>query len=108
MENKIKFQLVEDTLIVDFYGEVDSRNVAKYRQEIDSLITKTQGDVTFCFLHTSFIDSAGIGLVLGRYNQLALEGRKLRLSKLNNTAYKVFELTGIFNIMEYIEEGSKQ
>jgi len=104
MENKMQYQLLHDTLVVDFYGEVDSSNAPKYRQELDSLIAQSQGEVIFRFKHTSFIDSSGIGLVLGRYNQLKLEGRKLKISNLNNTAYKLFELTGIFNIMEYIEE----
>lgn len=104
MENKMQHQLLHDTLVVDFYGEVDSSNAPKYRQELDALIVKSQGEVIFRFKHTSFIDSSGIGLVLGRYNQLKLEGRKLKISSLNKTAYKLFELTGIFNIMEYIEE----
>lgn len=104
MENKMQHQLLHDRLVVDFYGEVDSSNAPKYRQELDALIMQSQGEVIFRFKHASFIDSSGIGLVLGRYNQLKLEGRKLKISSLNNTAYKLFELTGIFNIMEYIEE----
>lgn len=104
MENKMEHQLVKKSLVVDFYGEVDSSNAPKYRQEIDALLIKSEGDVLFRFTHATFIDSSGIGLVLGRYNQLKLEGRKLKIANLNNTAYKVFELTGIFNIMEYIKE----
>ncbi|MFV0394842.1 MAG: anti-sigma factor antagonist [Coprobacillaceae bacterium] len=104
MENKMEHQLLNKALVVDFYGEVDSSNAPKYRQELDSLIIQSEGDVIFRFKHTNFIDSSGIGLVLGRYNQLKLENRKLKITSLNNTAYKLFELTGIFNIMEYIEE----
>jgi stage II sporulation protein AA (anti-sigma F factor antagonist) len=107
MQNKMEYQLLNKVLVVDFYGEVDSSNAPKYRQELDTLIMESKGDVIFYFTHTTFIDSSGIGLILGRYNQLKLEGRKLKLSNLNNTAYKVFELTGIFNIMEYVEEGQK-
>ena len=61
-------------------------------------------DVIFDFKHTTFIDSAGVGLVLGRYQQLSKEGRKLSLRRLSNTAYKVFELSGLFEIMEYLKE----
>ncbi|WP_297671699.1 STAS domain-containing protein, partial [Thomasclavelia sp.] len=61
------------------------------------------GVVYFDFLHTSFIDSSGIGLVLGRYNQLKNENRKLVLANLSKTAYKVFELSGMFVLMEYVE-----
>lgn len=51
-------------------------------------------------------DSAGVGLVLGRYQQLSKEGRKLSLRRLSNTAYKVFELSGLFEIMEYLKGGA--
>ncbi|MCB8569425.1 hypothetical protein LJD69_12855 [Faecalibacillus faecis] len=50
------------------------------------------------------MDSAGVGLVLGRYQQLSKEGRKLAVSRLSNTAYKVFELSGLFEIIEYLKE----
>lgn len=51
-----------------------------------------------------FIDSSGIGLVLGRYNQLKLDDRQLYLANLSKTSYKVFELSGMFDLMEYVEE----
>ena len=50
-----------------------------------------------------FIDSSGIGLVLGRYNQLRFEHRTLILTGLNPVAYRLFELTGMFQIMPYYE-----
>lgn len=104
MENRIEHRYVDGTLIVTFYGEVDSTNAPKYRISLDALLEKNKGNVVFNFKHVSFIDSSGIGLVLGRYNQLQAEERKLIISSLNATAYKVFELTGIFKIMEYKEE----
>lgn len=104
MENRMEHSYIDGNLIVKFYGEIDSTNAPKYRVTLDSLLEKNEGDVVFNFKHVSFIDSSGIGLVLGRYNQLLKEDRKLIISSLNATAYKVFELTGIFKIMEYKEE----
>lgn len=104
MENRMEHRYIDGTLIVNFFGEVDSTNAAKYRVTLDALIEKNKGDVVFNFKHVGFIDSSGIGLVLGRYNQLLKEDRKLVITSLNPTAYKVFELTGIFKIMEYREE----
>ena len=70
---------------------------------INNILDKSRGVVYFDFLHTSFIDSSGIGLVLGRYNHLKNENRKLVLANLSKTAYKVFELSGMFALMEYVE-----
>ena len=103
MENKIEYKILDDKIIVYFYGELSSSNVSKYRNLINNILDKSSGVVYFDFLHTSFIDSSGIGLVLGRYNQLKNENRKLVLANLSKTAYKVFELSGMFALMEYVE-----
>lgn len=74
-----------------------------YRQQLSDLLEETDEDVVFDFQETSFIDSSGIGLVLGRYNQLKFEHRTLILTGLNQVAYRLFELTGLFQIMPYYE-----
>ena len=101
MENKMEHEIENGQLIISFYGEIDGYNVAYYR---NVLLAINDDDVIFDFKHTTFIDSAGVGLVLGRYQQLSKEGRKLSLRRLSNTAYKVFELSGLFEIMEYLKE----
>ena len=98
MKNKMEHEIENGQLIISFYGEIDGYNVAYYRNKLND------DDVIFDFKHTTFIDSAGVGLVLGRYQQLSKEGRKLSLRRLSNTAYKVFELSGLFEIMEYLKE----
>lgn len=103
MENKIEYKILDDKVIVYFYGELCCSNVVKYRSLLNSILDKGNGSVYFDFLHTNFIDSSGIGLVLGRYNQLNSENRKLILANLSKTSYKVFELSGMFDLMEYVE-----
>lgn len=104
MENKIEYKILDDKVIVYFYGELSCSNVVKYRSLLNSILDKGNGSVYFDFLHTNFIDSSGIGLVLGRYNQLKLDDRQLYLANLSKTSYKVFELSGMFDLMEYVEE----
>lgn len=103
MENKIKLVQENNLLIVYFYGEVDSTVVASYRMKITSALEEQMMDVVFDYSNSTFIDSSGIGLVLGRYNLLKEQGYSLTISNLNKTAYRLFELTGIFKIMEYKE-----
>lgn len=101
MENNIVFTDKEAFIVVSFYGEINSFNAPGYRKELSHLIENSQKDIVFDFKHTSFIDSSGIGLVLGRYNQLKNNHRMLLLSGLSTTCFRVFELTGLFLIMPY-------
>lgn len=90
-------------IVVYFYGEIDCVNAPYYRQRLVELLEETKEDVVFNFENTSLIDSSGIGLVLGRYNQLKFDHRTLILTGLNQVAYRLFELTGLFQIMPYFE-----
>lgn len=103
VENSMNYEKVNHLIIVHFYGEIDCLNAPVYRQELSALLEDTQEDVVFDFKNTSFIDSSGIGLVLGRYNQLKFEHRTLILTGLNRVGYRLFELTGLFQIMPYYE-----
>ncbi len=102
--NKMEYEIKEDMTIVYFYGEIDSHNVVSYRNRLNMILALNDNDILFDFKETTFIDSAGVGLVLGRYQQLVKEERKLSVCHLSKTAYKVFELSGLFEILDYIGE----
>ena len=91
--------------IVHHYVEMEDYSLQRVMEEghFSDLIDESEEDVIFDFQNTSFIDSSGIGLVLGRYNQLKFEHRTLILTGLNPVAYRLFELTGMFQIMPYYE-----
>ncbi len=103
MENKVEINIQNKHTVIMFFGELISSETPKYRALIDSKIINRSGDVILDFHNTTFIDSSGIGLVLGRYNNLRLQDRKIIITGLSKTSYKLFELTGIFKIMEYKE-----
>lgn len=103
MENRMNVENKDHFIIVHFYGEIDCVNAPVYRQQLSELLDNSKEDVVFDFKNTSFIDSSGIGLVLGRYNQLKFDHRTLILTGLNQIAYRLFDLTGLFKIMPYFE-----
>lgn len=111
MENKMKYELKHDYIIVRFCGEMDCVNAPYYRHQLNTIFEENSGNVIFDFSNITFIDSSGIGLVLGRYNQLRFDNRQLILTGLNKVSYNLFELTGLFQIMPYyqtIEEAIKR
>lgn len=101
LENNMIIKDINDKIVVYFQGEIDCLNTPVYREKLTELIENTTGDMIFDFKDTTFIDSSGIGLVLGRYNQLKFDERSLILTDLNPVAYRLFELTGLFKIMPY-------
>ena len=55
--------------------------------------------VVFDFNKVTFMDSAGIGLILGRYKFVNLIGGKLEMTNLTKSIRKIFEMSGILRLI---------
>ena len=69
-------------------------------------------EVIFDFNKVSFMDSAGIGLVIGRYKLANMLGGKVRVANLTTPVKKIFEMSGMLKIIpevsSEIQIGTKQ
>lgn len=109
MQNEMKINETEDALLVFFYGDIDHETTLRYRDRLVSSIEESsQPNVIFNFKHVNFIDSSGIGMVLGRYNQLTKSHRKLFLSGMQGSVYKLFDLTGLFKIIQCLDDEKEE
>ena len=55
--------------------------------------------VVFDFDSVTFMDSAGIGLIIGRYKFANMLGGKLEVANLTNSVKKIFEMSGILRLI---------
>lgn len=101
MENKIKLQAFDDGLVVKISGELDSYKTMVYRDKI-ALAIKTRRPhlLLFDLKELTFLDSAGIGLILGRYNEMKKVGGLVGLVGLNTYSRRLVALTGLSTIIK--------
>ena len=64
--------------------------------------------VIFDFSNVSFMDSAGIGMLLGRYKVIRMLGGNLAICHVNNQIKKVFEISGILKIIPIINDENEE
>ena len=103
--NEIKIIEKQNLLIIYFFGEIDTLVTQDYREKLSSLIEKkVYKNIVMDFQNVSFIDSSGIGMVFGRYSQIKRHGGNLYFTNLSKESYQLFAMTGIFKIVEYIED----
>lgn len=101
MEKNYQVKNLSNYTYIEFYGDIDDSVCPKYRKEISDLIELNKDkDMIFDFKSVTFIDSSGIGLILGRYNQLKSHRRKLYVNQTNNQIKKLFKISGIYTIIE--------
>lgn len=106
--NKMNSEVVQEQLTVLFFGEIDSSNVAFYKVKIQDLLQRHAIKKIFMdFNDVDFIDSAGIGLILGRYNEMKLVNGEVILTGINKEIMKLFTISGLTKIMKCHSESSK-
>ena len=92
-------------LKVNFTGEIDHHSCLETARKTDDFIRKyLPHKVIFDFEDVTFMDSSGIGMLLGRYKQLIRFGGKAEMKNLNNDMKRIFTMSGIFKIIPLVEE----
>lgn len=98
--NIIEEKIENNSQVFVFYGEIDSSNSLSYKEQIyPKILNKRYSLIIFDFSNTSFIDSAGIGLILGRYNEIKMMGKNLRIRGINLQIDKIFKISGLYQIL---------
>ena len=102
--NFINHVYKNNELKISFKGEIDSSNVSKIKERINKLRRNyNPNKIYFNFEDVGFIDSAGIGLILGRYNEYRSEHISLVLVGVNKHIKKLFIISGINQLMDIYE-----
>ena len=97
---EIGFQRKNTTLIVALNGEIDHHSAGRFRQKIETELMKMNGrNVIFNFSNVDFMDSSGIGLVIGRYKYTTALGGKTAVVCSNEKINDIFKLSGICQII---------
>lgn len=77
-------------------GELDHHAAKEMREVIDNAVELNMPTLLVLdFKNISFMDSSGIGLVMGRYRNLQKSGAELHISGTSPNIYKVLKLAGI-------------
>ena len=102
---EVIYQKEDKSLILKITEELDHHTAEKIRRKADYEIEKyIPSKVVFDFNGVSFMDSAGIGLILGRYKNISILGGKLEVVNVNNQVVKILNMSGISKIIEIKEE----
>ena len=96
MENR--FEIQGNSLIIHLPKEVDHMVTDEIRRDSDDIIRKKYiRTITFDFSGTAFMDSSGIGLIMGRYRMMGMRGDCIQATeKISGTASVSGKADGIY------------
>lgn len=101
----LKYRVQENCLTIFLPKELDHHNAEKIKRESDQVIEKNHiRYVIFDFAETNFMDSSGIGVIMGRYRRIMMTGGEVCAVNANERMKKILTMSGITKIMQIYEE----
>ena len=106
---KITYIKKDKRLIFEIEEDIDECCVQKIRRRIDNEIQRYMPkEVIFDFSNVSFMDSAGIGLIIGRYKLINMIGGELKIANVNTQIQKIFEMSGLLRLIPVEQKDKKE
>ncbi|MDD6887001.1 MAG: anti-sigma factor antagonist [Candidatus Aphodomorpha sp.] len=88
-------------IIVRLSGELDHHSAADVRGALDAVLRDvTVREMQLDMTDVTFMDSAGLGVVLGRYRTLAARGGRLIVSGVRTPIDRIFRMSGLYALVE--------
>ena len=96
-------------LTIHMPKELDHHHAEEIKKEADHLLeTRNIRSIIFDFEKTSFMDSSGIGLILGRYRWMQDLGGSVRITHISSGLEQLLVLSGIHKLVQVESEQSSK
>lgn len=99
-----RYYETDKLLILKITEEIDEHTTKEIRRRADYEIERYMPKrVVFDFDSVTFMDSAGIGLLIGRYKFANMLGARLEISNLTQSVRRIFEMSGILKLIPIVD-----
>ncbi len=88
----------QDCAVVHLEGEVDLESAPKLREFLIGLISDGATNMVLNMQGLRFIDSTGIGVLIGALKRIRAEGGSLRLTCAPDNVLQLFRITGLHRV----------
>ena len=100
-KEETSYEINQRHLIIRLNEELDHHNAIQIREKADRVIDRNHiKHIGFDFSGAGFMDSAGIGVIMGRYKKVVFVGGKIAVAGVNSTVDRIFRLSGLYKIIE--------
>lgn len=100
MEN---FQVIDNCLMVKLPEEVDHYQAGYICQEADQFLLRSDVcHVVFDFEDTVFMDSSGIGIIMGRYKKISPLGGRVYAINVGRQVKRILDVSGMSRLVEVL------
>ncbi len=99
------FKVSGSSLTIHLPAEVDHHNAEELKNTADRLMQENNVRcIIFDFEKTVFMDSSGIGMIMGRYKNLRFMGGVVMAVRVNERMRRILTMSGIYKVMDIYED----
>ena len=100
-----EFQVIDNCLMVRLPKEVDHHRAGYICENADRFIVKENvAHVIFDFEDTTFMDSSGIGIIMGRYKKISCFGGHIYAIHADKQIQRILNISGLNKIVEILKD----
>ncbi|RJQ28779.1 MAG: anti-sigma F factor antagonist [Peptococcaceae bacterium] len=97
---RLEMKVERNTLLVRPVGELDLGMAEDFRNTLDAVLDREAvKNLIFDLSRVTFIDSSGLGVMLGRYKRIARANGRVAVIGPQPQVRRILELSGLFQIM---------
>jgi len=88
------------TPVFKISGELDHHTAAAVREKLDkAILLDGARNIVLDFKNLRFMDSSGIGVLLGRYKLIKKKGGRIYVKNVGRQVDKIFTLSGLYQVL---------
>ena len=109
MELSLATRSVSGHVVLEIGGEIDVYTAPRLRERLVELVAAGQNQVVVDLSRVDFLDSTGLGVLVGVHRRLRAGGGSLGLVCAHERLLKIFRITGldtVFDIHSSVEEAT--
>ncbi|MBE4910365.1 anti-sigma F factor antagonist [Bacillus luteolus] len=100
MSLAIELEVKNNVLCIRLAGELDHHTAEELRQRVTSKLEENKiNHIILNLEKLSFMDSSGLGVILGRYKQIKNNGGEMVVCSISPAVKRLFDMSGLFKII---------
>lgn len=99
-----EYEVRGNVLVIRLKNDLDHHTALTVRETADTLLARSQAKhILFDFTGVDFMDSSGIGVIMGRYRRVIFQGGRVGVMGVGENVDRIFTFSGLYKIVERYE-----
>lgn len=100
-----RFEVDGNTMVIHLGEDLDHHNAVYIREMADGFVEKYPiNRVIFDFSGVEFMDSSGIGVIMGRYKQMSYIGGAVYVYGIGKNVDRIFRMSGLYKLVKQLNQ----